>query len=350
MKRAIFKIGDDAIVESASNDAAFRVTYTADWLNPDNEDWELPYETVKKKSTKGVTIRVRHLKPSIARQFGNASFMNELRNSMSEHFGYLIQRGFSIYVNGEKIRQRTLHLFSSSLSKKNGIRPFDFEATENDVHVRVTVGFFRPLVRIEEIDESAERSESDEAGISVICNDRLVLLSDQSRKTGWGDGGVPKYHPQFRGIAGAISFTSDNPERLPISTTKRDLDVGADIYLMARQYCMEGLRACTGFTNKWKGMEEEASKLFDDAKAKDVRTELKLAANHGASVRGRKSAKKHAPSLPTPPARNPMRRISFTKKEDAIRIVSRHLFGEDTQKPSLVGEECFDRMLKGARR
>lgn len=350
MKRAIFKMADEARVETVSDDAARAVTYTTEWLNPANDSWDLPIESVKKRTKRGVTISVPRLKAPIARQFGNAAFINDLRTKISEHFGYLIQKGFSIDVNGQKIEERTLHLYAADFTKKDAIRPFDFELEEGKVHIRVTVGFFRPLVHTEEIDQAAERSEGDQAGISVICNDRLVLLNDKSLKTGWGDGGVPKYHPQFRGIAGVIIFSSDHPESLPISTTKRDLDVGTDVYLKARQYAMEGLRECTGFTNKWKGMEDEATKHFENSKKKDVRTQVKLAAEHGVAVRGVSGARKHAPALPIPEQRNPMRRISFTRKEDEIKIVSKHLFGEAGQEPSVVGQECFDRTLKAARR
>jgi hypothetical protein len=351
MKRAIFKIGEEAAVESYAADGAFEVNYTRAWLDPENDKWDLPIDTLPNKKEKGVTVVVPTLRADVARQFGNAAFINELRIAISEHFGYLIQRGFSVSVNGEKLRARTLQLFSTDSPKKSGVRPYDFEADNDGVHVRVTVGFYRPLVRMEEIDEEAERpQEGEQAGISVICNDRLVLLNDTSMKTGWGDGGVPRYHPQFRGIAGFIIFSTDKPEKLPISTTKRDLDIGTEIYLFARRYCMEGLRECTDFTNKWKGMEDEATKFFGEARRRDARTEVNLAAKHGTAVRGNKNTKKLSAALPIPEQRNPMRRISFTKKEDVIRKVSMHLFGESDEKPSIVGQECFDRMLKAARK
>jgi hypothetical protein len=351
MKRAIFKIGEEAVVDSFADDGAFQVSYTRSWLDPENDEWDLPIQKLSNKKAKGVTIIIPTLKKDVARQFGNEAFLNGLRTAVSEQFGYLIQKGFSVSVNGQTLRPRTLQLFATHSAEPGGIRPYDFESDDDGVHIRVTVGFYRPLVRIEEIDEEAERPlEGEQAGISVICNDRLVLLNDTSLKTGWGDGGVPKYHPQFRGIAGFIIFSTDQPEKLPISTTKRDLDVGADVYLNARQYCMEGLRECTDFTNKWKGMEDEASQYFWRATRKDARTEVNLAAKHGTPVRGNKSAKKSTAALPVPIQRNPMRRISFTRKEDAVRRVSQHLFGESDQKPSIVGQECFDRTLKAARK
>ena len=352
MKRAIFKIGEEAMVETFADDGAFSVSYDRDWLNPENEDWDLHIEALSnKKKEKGVTVIIPSLKKDVARQFENPTFLNELKNAISEHFGYLMQKGFSVRVNGEKLRPRTLKLYTTDFSKKDGIRPYDFESEDDGVHVRVTVGFFRPLARIEDIDEAAEHSlENEEAGISVVCNDRLVLINDKTIKTGWGDGGVPTYHPQFRGIAGFIMFSTDQPDKLPISTTKRDLDVGEDIYLHARQYCMEGLRECVTFTNKWKGMEEEAGKHFDLSARKDVRTEVRLAAEHGRAVRGNQQAKKLPAALPIPAVRNPMRRISFTRKESTIKKVSEFLFNETDQEPSIVGQECFDRTLKEASR
>ena len=94
----------------------------------------------------------------------------------------------------------------------------------------------------------------------------------------------------------------------------------------------------------------EATKFFGEAKRRDARTEVNLAAEHGTAVRGNKNAKKLSAALPIPEKRNPMRRISFTKKEDLIRKVSMHLFGESDEKPSIVGQECFDRTLKAARK
>lgn len=351
MKRAIFKIGKEAVVESYADDGAHAVTYDEEWLRPDNEKWDLPIEKIKNRKTKGVTIIVPTLKPEIARQFGNEQFQNTLRNKISEHFGYLMQKGFVVRVNGQKVPQRTLQLYTSDISKKFGIRPYDFEADEDGVNIRVTVGFFRPLASIEDVDEAAERPiGSEQAGISVICNDRVVLENDTSLRTGWGDGAVPKFHPQFRGIAGFIIFSTNSPEKLPISTTKRELEVGADIFLHARQACMEGLRECTAFTNKWKGMETEANALFEAAQRKDARTEVRLAAKHGSAVRGTPNARKLLAALPVPDTRNPQRRISFMRTEDEIKKVSEFLFNEDSQSPSAVGQECFDRTLKESKK
>lgn len=349
MKRAIFKMGTEAAVESVAADGAYSVSYTKEWLDPENQSWDLPIEKIKSRPKKGVTIIIPTLRSEISKQFSNGHYINELSGKISEHFGYLMQKGFIIKLNGKTVSPKTLQIYNTEKNEGDGIRPYDFIADHDGVQMRVTVGFYRPLSTIDEIDEVAEGpGDTEQAGISVICNDRLVLENDKSLKTGWGDGGVPKYHPQFRGIAGFIVFTTDTPEKLPISTTKRDLDFGADIFLKARQYCMEGIREFTAFTNKWKGMEAEANVHFKLSKRVDARREASVAPRRGLPVRGMKAAKKASANLPVPATRNPMRRISFTRKDGDIRTVSEYLFGEVGQQPSLVGQECFDRALKAA--
>lgn len=347
MKRAIFKIGTSAVVNSNSSDGFFSVAYTSEWLDPENDQWELPIANESPRDQrKGVSIVVDEVKPDIGRLLADPDFQNTLKKQISEHFGYLMQRGFEVRVNGVALTPATLQLFDAEASDDADIRAFDFEVDSDEVHVRVTIGLFRKLSRESEIDEETESPKSqDVAGISVVCNDRVILLNDRSMKTGWGDGTVPRYHPQFRAIAGLIVFSSNNASKLPISTTKRDLDASSDIYLLARKEAMEGLKTFTDFTNKWKGIEDSADRYFDAARRSDVKREIASAAVFGKSVRGLPGARKFVPSLPLPEKQTERRRISFLRDVDDIRSVSKFLFSDSTQHPSLVGGECFDRVL-----
>lgn len=350
MKRAIFKIGDVAVVSSNSADGYFEVNYSSDWLNPDNDEWELPIERLKSKEIPhGVTITVEKIKGEIGRSFENNAFINSLKGDISEHFGYLMQRGFAVFINGDELVPKTLAIFSGQHSTDRGIRAFDFEALYDEVAIKVTIGLFRGLAREAEIDEETESPKDTEtAGVSVVCNDRVILLSDRTLKSGWGDGTVPRYHPQFRAIAGLIIFSSNNASKLPISTTKRGLDVGSEVYLLARKAAMEGLKTFTDFTNKWKGMEDETVSFFEPDKRADVKTAVTLAKTHGGAVRGYEGARKYTPALPIPENRNPRKRVSFVRDEQAIRQLSKHLFDDSSVHPSIVGGECFDRALAEA--
>ena len=352
MKRAIFKMGSESIVTSNSEESFFSVNYSSKWLDPENDDdWYLPISKAQKKdSKKGVTISVTQLKEDVARKFHSETFIDYLKKEISQHFGYIMLKGFTIFVNDDQIEPKTLSVFSNADQLDKTINPYDFEVTINDVKVKVVVGFYRPLVKEEEIEIEEERSTGpDSSGISVICNDRVILLADRSAKTGWGDGSVPKYHPQFSAIAGLITFYSNDADKLPISTTKRGLEVGSDVYLVARNAAMEGIKAFTEFTNKWKGRTEETNSFFQNSKATNAKTTVSLAVTSGRQVRGLTDSKRFLPNLPMPDNRNPKRRISFLKNEDDIRTLSKYLFEDPGQRPNLIGEACFDKMLEEAK-
>jgi hypothetical protein len=350
MKRAIFKIAKSAEVTSHHANSSVKVDYTEKWLDPDNQEWTLPVKRLDTSPEKlGVTITSNNLKDEIGKQFANGAFVNGLTLKVGEHFGYIIQKGFCVRINGTPVPAATLPLLSADFGSSPSIRAFDFIAKVDEVHISVKIGFFRPLVREKEIDEETLAPTSrEQAGISVICNDRVVLLHDRSMKTGWGDGGVPQFHPQFRAIAGLVVLASNNPEKLPLSTTKRDLDVGSDVFLKARQACMEGIKTFTNFTNAWKGMEADAAQYFEDTPRKDARREIALARDHGSSVRGLPGAKKFKPSLPAPASKS-SRRISFVRELDEIEAVSTFLFDEKNALPKDVGNACFERVLKEAK-
>ena len=347
MKRAIFKMGKSASVESRSTDGAFKVDYSADWLNPENNEWNLPIEELElNENPHGVRISITDIKSDILKYFTNEDFVNSLQNTLSEHFGYLMQKGFQLFINEELLEPKTLPLHSTGNEEREGIQPYDFEGVVNGVQIKVTVGLHRNLAKETEIDkELFGPSEKENAGVSVICNDRVILLSDRTMKTGWGDGGVPRYHSQFRSIAGLIVLTSNNADLLPLSTTKNDLDSGSDVFLSARKFCMEGLKTFTDFTNKWKGMEEDTKQFFQATSKTDARKNVTLAKNSGTSVRSLDGAKKFSPNLPKPANKNPKRRVSFVRTVDQIDAVSLELFGEKGQEPSVVGGECFDQVL-----
>src|SRR5207244_4568296 len=138
------------------------------------------------------------------------------------------------------------------------IRPYIYKGRQANVGVFLAVGYRSPIKTQQELDDEAKSSfAAKEAGWTVICNNRVVLSNDRSTKTGWGLGGVPNFHNQFSCIAGIVEFRAPNTGDLPVTTTKRGIDAGKDIYTLVRQRMQEGLKHFTKNTNRWKGYEDE---------------------------------------------------------------------------------------------
>lgn len=352
MKRAIFKLGRDAKVYSQPADGAFLVHYDNAWMDEANEAWDLPIDWTVADRIEGIgtTITVKDLLQSVKEDFSkDSSFLDELRDAISTYYGYIISKGFSVELNGKPVEPRVLSLFAMSDFSEEGMAPYYLQGEMDDVRYAVAVGFRRPLATETEINDEQNASRtSDDAGVTIICNDRVVTLNDKSRLTGWGDNNVPKYHNQFIAIGGMMSFTSNNASKLPLTTTKRGVDAATDVYLTARNYVMEGLKGATSFTNKWKGLEEQTEKFFQGAKPMTISNFERTIAPELRDVR-EISAKRFSPKLPMPSAEKPTRRISFTRLASEIAEVSEFLFDDETKAAAEVGNECFAYVLKDAR-
>lgn len=352
MKRAIFKLGRDAKVHSQPEEGAFLVHYDRMWMDETNDAWELPirWDADARAEGIGTTITVEDLLPSVQEDFSaDSAFLDELRDAISTYYGYIISKGFSVELNGSRVEPRILSLFATDDADQTGLAPYYLQGELDQVQFVVAVGFRRPLATETEIDDEQDASRtSDDAGITIICNDRVVMLNDKSRLTGWGDNNVPKYHNQFIAISGLISFTSTSAEKLPLTTTKRGVDAATEVYLTARTYAMEGLKGATSFTNKWKGMEEETETFFHDARPVTVANFQRTVADQLREVR-EITARRFNPKLPLPTAENPNRRISFTRISAEIEEIAEYLFDDRTRKPSEVGDECFTYVLRDAR-
>ena len=360
MKRAIFKIGKSCEISTRSGNDEYEVTITPEWVDDEN-DWEIP---VSEKPTSmiedGTTIVVGDLHPGIASRLeeDRESFQNELMDLISSHYALIIDKGLRITVNGTlvKSRWRGLLFADTQTEEERAIQPFIYKArTEKGVDVFLTVGFTGPIPSEDEaLDEQEEKQRStEEAGWTVICNDRAVLYCDRTELTGWGEAGIPRYHTQFIAVSGIVEFKSDNPGELPTTTTKRGVDASSVLYLQVKNKMRDGMKLFTDYTNQWKGRTEEIKSQFAAgtplalSAIKERSTEIKLSP----TTRSIPGASQYRPPLPKPERRNPRsRRISFTKEVDEVAMVAEHLFGDPRTRPSEVGEKCFDILLQEASR
>ena len=219
----------------------------------------------------------------------------------------------------------------------------------------MTVGFTRPIPSEDEVlrEQEEKRYSTQDAGWTIVCNDRAVLYCDRTELTGWGEAGVPRYHTQFIAISGIVEFRSEDPKKLPTTTTKRGIDASSQLYLQVKNKMREGMRIFTDYTNKWKGRADESRKQIDagtplsfaQIKAETARLPLT------ATKRSVPPGEQYKPYLPMPKKlESRQRRISFVRSVDDVRSVADYLFEDADTDPSTVGEKCFDMVLNEARR
>jgi Histidine kinase-, DNA gyrase B-, and HSP90-like ATPase len=353
MKRAIFKMGRCAAVETKSSDGTLTVDIDADWMENDLE-WALPVKDVAPHVQEmGTRIYVSELRDGVARQFSDdTGFVEELKRTIAASYGYIIEKGFDVQVNSKSVVGQPVALLfdKESFVAASGIAPFIYEGKSDAVSVYVAVGFYRELPNENEESEALESGPtSDRAGITVICNDRVVLYADKTRVTGWGEATVPQYHTQFVSIAGVVVFTSNDAAALPVTTTKRGIDGNSELYLEVKDQIREGLKSFTDFTNKWKKSAEERTTVQRSAEPVGARSMSALIPDtKWTKVTKGIGGRKFKPALPLPKESDPLCHIRFTRKKSDVAAVSQLLFESSSRVPSEVGEKCFDDVLRKA--
>lgn len=358
MKRAIFKMGQKAQVVSKHKKDSYSVTIPQKWLK-DDDDWLLPLEDlpVDALGFDGTRIVVENLYDNISRQLGGKEFDKELHDDISNFFAIIMSKGFKVFLNEKEVPLADFKLlFSKNFDSPTQIQPYAYRAKIDDVSIEMVVGFYRELASTTETEKNEEDEKelptrkSDNAGWTVICNDRVILYRDKTRITGWGVRDVPKYHTQFIAIAGVIRFTSNNSLNLPLGTTKTKLDTSSSVYERAQERMMDGLKQFTSFTNKWKGLEKETSENFKKMESVES-SEIIRNIPKWSKVRGAQGdEEKFIPTLPEPPKASSQRRIAFYKELADIEVLSEYYFGDAGVTPSEVGERSFDEALKNLRK
>ena len=355
MKRAIFKIGKQCSIVTESEGYRYQVDITPEWL--DSEKWDLPMsDSLSPSGADGTAIDICELNENIALRFGKEEidFTRELTEKVQTHYAFILEKGFQVKINGELVAPKPTQLIFDKIKETEksapAIRPYIFQAEYEGVKIFLSVGFTMPIPSEDEIDDEQkeERYSSEDAGWTIICNDRAVLYRERTELTGWGEATVPKYHTQFIAISGIVEFTSNDPSKLPTTTTKRGIDATSSLYLQIKNRMREGMKIFTTYTYRWKGQAEDSKKhmnlenlcTLEEIKKEAERMKLN-------PVKSGLGGERLMPELPMPdPEELTRKRISYSKDLDDIQKVQKYLFGDEEKRPSQVGEACFDEILE----
>jgi hypothetical protein len=353
MKRAIFKMGEFSRIDSYHVNDSYHVEITPNWLKDDN-NWnlELVQDGVNHLEQNGTKILVQQLHENIKSQFNESEsdFLSDLIIEVSNFYALIIKKGFKVFVNEKEIQPEPLDILMPNNFQSGTITPYIYDENIDNVDIKIIVGFYRKLASEKEIDDEKHISRSrDNAGWTVICNDRVVLYKDKTQITGWGDNNVPKYHNQFISIAGIAVFYSNEPLKLPINTTKRGIDMQSPIYWSVRKRMTEGLKKFTDFTNHWKGREEETNTKFEETFPKNINIAIaSIPDNQWKPIRN-STGRIFVPDLPRPLQESTHRKIVFSRTIEEIEVLADFFYDDSKAPPSDIGNRCFDEALKIAK-
>ena len=150
MKRAMFKLGTLALVESW-NDTGFVVEVTPEWMAAEGWAPLTMFELPDGKGLKGnTTITVFTLHEDVAAHFSKPAWIEEFRKSVSQHYSIILEKGFKVSVGDGvtppiEVAGEPFRLLETPAQDDKAIRPYIYIGKLSGVDVEIYVGLYRQL-------------------------------------------------------------------------------------------------------------------------------------------------------------------------------------------------------------
>ena len=275
MKRAVFKIGrririSSTVADEDDSRIAFAVPIDVlKWLESDDPPWDFDIDESEPLPENGVVVEVEDLKPGAAASFDNPLFIERLERTIARDYALHLERGLNVSVNGKDVSAASIEFLKSDEFVPMRVSYSDTKEDE-PVTIEIVGGMAAPPPEGTEPEDTKER-EYDRFGWYVACNGRIVLAGDKSSVSGWGLDDWPNWHPQYTGFLGIVFFSASNASALPLTTTKRSVDVTSEVFLRARPRMRELTKQWTSYTNVRKQALERAKEKEQVAKAVAIR-------------------------------------------------------------------------------
>lgn len=227
MKRSLFKIGKNFIVESESAKDHFKVEVNVDeWSKRKQtviidgnietiiDDWSFNYQIIDNNSLgyKGTIIRVSNLNSEVKDLFSDNDFLKDLSDDIQKLLNFSLLKGIKITLNGRPLIGKKIELLYADNSQ-----PYYADGNVGDVKFRIIAGL-------------GEIGDPKQSGWYIYCNNRLVMEADTSNITGWGISPIPKWHINFVMFRGLLFLDSEETLNLPLTTTKKGIDATSEVY------------------------------------------------------------------------------------------------------------------------
>ena len=261
MKRAAFKLGKNICIRSTYRDddksqQAFAVPINVDkWLQNDDPPWDFGIEEDQNLGENGVEIVVDDLIEGTKSAFGNPEFIQNLRRTIARDYSIHLDRGLTISINEKPVTGLPIRFRHG---KEYAPAHIVYEDRVADEVVKIQIIGGMAALPPDDLDPNEAEDGDKRFGWYVACNGRIVLAADKTDVAGWGTQDWPQWHRQYSGFIGIVLFTAENAAALPLTTTKRSVDVSSEIYMRARRHMRDISKEWIAYTNDRKQALAEA--------------------------------------------------------------------------------------------
>jgi hypothetical protein len=214
-----------------------------EWMNlndGENDIWKFYYEDVENTFENGVHIKIKELSSSLREYLSRPINIDKLQRKIGSAYRELLSKNITILINGEPVVYVSEPLYESDFLKT-------YVKTISNVpgvKIKIIAGLGNPQPK--------------DAGWSIVSNGRVIIEKNRNELTGWETEydsedednidevlerrEIPAYHNDFARFRGYVFLNSDDPNLLPLNTTKDGIDEQHKVYRFVLKEMVDALR------------------------------------------------------------------------------------------------------------
>jgi len=226
LKRALLKSGNSFSLSTDNGENLYKLKFDANSFSSES-GVELTADKYPSRGRKSVIFIISDLKPLIKLQIDNSEWFRHFIDELSMRYSVFIQKGLDISVvrstNTNKYKKFKILSRLPELRNSLPLLPIVDLIKDDDkpVNTFFNVGVHRSYKFTGEFGHNPINNKqlTQEFGIYIICNDRVIVSASTEKKHGFG----VKWHSEYGGLVCLVKIVGENPADLPWNTTKTDL-------------------------------------------------------------------------------------------------------------------------------
>jgi hypothetical protein len=253
LKRAIFKLGRIINIRSDHTEGGFDLKLdVSKWAADTGQPWTFPITKRNPAPPEkcGTKITVSELYDDVSRRINDGIFNGQLRDTISRTYAFYMAKFVQIHLDNVVVEPVIIDIADNRTSESMQI---------GDVSCAIAAGIGQP---------QGGQFRDKSAGWFIFCNGRTVVSADKTRLTGWSNPGaeLPIFQPKHRPFVGTVFFVSDDPEKLPWTTTKSGINEDSAVWQQAKRHMVVVARSVLSFLDG-RYTDEGTEVASDDLKA-----------------------------------------------------------------------------------
>ena len=222
LNRAVFRLGKSTSLSTDNGDSYLTLSFTEDDIR-NGKGKGIFANASKSKGKKFYRVQISDFQPGIVQEFSSKSWQDSMCRGVRERYGLFVKKGLKIFIDDVPIPA-----FDKGIGESVFFPPLlERKDLAEGVQFFLEAGFHEKYDVTPGAGPSGKNKNlAEDYGWYVVCNDRIILVADRSKLTGW-----KQWHPEYNGFVGWVYYVSKNPDSLPWDSKKTGINTHSAAYV-----------------------------------------------------------------------------------------------------------------------